>query len=71
MNQSEMESETPHLYKFISVLKSVALEDSKSHDCRRSHFQATHNWLEWITFQLKTMPKIEAQSDFTTECVVV
>ncbi|CAK9067872.1 unnamed protein product [Durusdinium trenchii] len=22
--------------------------------------EATHNWLEWITFQLKTMPKIEA-----------
>ena len=22
--------------------------------------EATHNWLEWITYQLKTMPKIEA-----------
>ena len=22
--------------------------------------EATHNWLEWITFQLKTMPKLEA-----------
>lgn len=22
--------------------------------------EATHNWLEWITYQLKTMPKVEA-----------
>ena len=22
--------------------------------------EATHNWLEWITFQLNTMPKLEA-----------
>ena len=22
--------------------------------------EATHNWLEWITFQLATMPKLEA-----------